>query len=112
MDHYFLTLINGEGPLFTIQRLKEKCDETLSNFAFNFNLRRHTKVWDAMPLPRKFFIKHRGFGQGLTLVHTFQLNLSRVGHLSLSSCLIDWGEIMHPTYPTKCAYVEPDSGRA
>jgi hypothetical protein len=32
-------------------------------------------------------------------------------HLPVSLCLIDWGEIMHPTYPTECAYVEPKSGR-
>jgi hypothetical protein len=28
-------------------------------------------------------------------------------HLPVSPCLIDWGEIMHPTYSTKCARVEP-----
>jgi hypothetical protein len=28
-----------------------------------------------------------------------------------SPCLIDWGKIMHPTYPTKRAYVEANSGR-
>ena len=43
MDHYSLTLINGGGPLCTIQRLKAKCDESLSNLAFKFNLRRYTK---------------------------------------------------------------------
>ena len=32
-------------------------------------------------------------------------------HLPVSPCLIDWGKIMHPTYPTKCAYVEPKGGR-
>jgi len=32
-------------------------------------------------------------------------------HLPVSPCLIDWGKIMHPTYPTKCAYIEPKSGR-
>jgi len=42
MDHYFLTLINGGGPLCAIQRLKPKCCESLSNFAFNFILRRYT----------------------------------------------------------------------
>ena len=42
---------------------------------------------------------------------TFQLNLSRFGHTSLPPCLIDWGKLMHPTYPTKYAYVEPESGR-
>jgi len=30
-------------------------------------------------------------------------------HVPLSNGL---GKIMHPTYPTKCAYVEPNSGRA
>ena len=39
MDHYFLTLINGGGPLCTIQRLKLKFDKRLSNFAFKLNLR-------------------------------------------------------------------------
>jgi len=42
MQHYFFTLINGEGPLCTIQRLKLKFDKLLSNFAFNANLRRYT----------------------------------------------------------------------
>jgi hypothetical protein len=44
IDHYFLTLINGEGPLckYSIQRLKAECDAALSNFAFNLNLRRYT----------------------------------------------------------------------
>ena len=51
MDHYFLTLINGGGPLCTIQCLKAKCDEALSNFAFNFNLRRYT-VGGAARRPR------------------------------------------------------------
>jgi hypothetical protein len=44
MDLYFLTLINGEGPLCTIQRLKARYDEALSNVAFNFHLRRYTKA--------------------------------------------------------------------
>jgi hypothetical protein len=43
MEHYFLTLINGGGPLCTIQRLKAKCDEALSSLALKFNLRRYTK---------------------------------------------------------------------
>jgi hypothetical protein len=43
MDHYFLTLINGGDPLCTIQRLKAKCDEALSTFAFKFNSRRYIK---------------------------------------------------------------------
>jgi hypothetical protein len=31
--------------------------------------------------------------------------------LPVFPCLIDWGEFMHPTHPTKCAYGEPKSGR-
>jgi len=42
---------------------------------------------------------------------TFQLKLSRCSHSTVFPCLIDWGKIMHPTYPTECAYVEPKSGR-
>ena len=42
MDYYFHRLINEGGSLCIIQRLKAKCDEALSNFAFNFNLRRYT----------------------------------------------------------------------
>ena len=55
-------------------------------------------------------------GTGTRGLHssTIQLNLSRFGHTSPCPpvpCLIDWGEMIHPTYPTKCAYVEPKSGR-
>jgi hypothetical protein len=39
MHHYFLTLINGAGPLCTIQLLKPICYELLSNRVLNFNLR-------------------------------------------------------------------------
>jgi tRNA 2-selenouridine synthase len=42
---------------------------------------------------------------------TFQLNPSRFGHLPVSPSLIDWGKIMHPTYPTTCAHVDPNTGR-
>jgi hypothetical protein len=44
MDHYFLTLMNGGGPLCTVQRLKAQCDEALSNVAFKLNLRPYAKV--------------------------------------------------------------------
>ena len=50
-------------------------------------------------------------GQGLTLVHFSAQPKPIWSHLPVSPCLIDWGKIMHPTYPTKCAYVEPKSGR-
>ena len=43
MGHFFLTLINGGGPLRIIWCLKAKCDGALSNFAFSFILRRYTK---------------------------------------------------------------------
>ena len=53
-----------------------------------------------------------GGGQGLTHVHFIAQPKPFWSHLTVSPCLIDWGKIMHPTYPTKCAYVEPKIGRA
>jgi len=51
-------------------------------------------------------------GRGLlTLVHFSAQPKSFWSHLHVSPCLIDWGKVMHPTYPTKCAYFEPKSGR-
>jgi len=41
MHHHFLTLINGGGPLCTLQRLKPVCDTLLSSVAFKLNLRRY-----------------------------------------------------------------------
>jgi hypothetical protein len=49
--------------------------------------------------------------QGLTFVHFSAQPKPFWSHLRVSPCLIDQGKIMHPTYPTKCAYVEPKSGR-
>ena len=49
--------------------------------------------------------------QGLTLVHFFAQPKPFWSHLPVSPCLIDWGIIMPLTYPTKRAYVEPESGR-
>jgi len=43
--------------------------------------------------------------QGLTLVNFSAQPKPLWSHLLVSPCLIDWGKIMHPTYPTKCAYV-------
>ena len=40
--------------------------------------------------------------QGLTLVHFSAQPKPFWSHLPVSPCLIDWGGIMHPTYPTKC----------
>jgi hypothetical protein len=40
MDHDFLTLINRGASLCTIQRLKLKFVQLLSNLAVKFNLRR------------------------------------------------------------------------
>ena len=53
-----------------------------------------------------------GMGQGLTLVHFSAQPKPFRSNLLVSPCRIDWGNIMHPRYPTKkCAYVEPKSGR-
>jgi ankyrin repeat protein len=49
--------------------------------------------------------------QGLALVHFSAQPKPFWSHLPVFPCLTDWGEIMHPTYPTKCAYVEPKIGR-
>ena len=38
--------------------------------------------------------------QGLTLVHFSAHPKPFWSRLPVSPCLIDWGEIMHPTYPT------------
>ena len=51
------------------------------------------------------------YSQGLTIVHFSAQPQPFWSHLPVSPCLIDWGKIMHPTYPTKRAYVEPNSGR-
>ena len=51
------------------------------------------------------------FHQGRTLVHFSAQTKPFSSHLPVFPCLIDWGKIMHPTYPTKCAYVELKSGR-
>jgi hypothetical protein len=52
-----------------------------------------------------------GTDQGLTLVDFSAQPNPFWSHLPMSPGLIDWGKIMHPTYPTKCADVEPKSGR-
>jgi len=51
------------------------------------------------------------FHQGLTLVHFSAQPMPFWSHTHVSLCLIDWGKIMHPTYPKKCAYIELKSGR-
>ena len=53
-----------------------------------------------------------GGGQRLKLVHFSAQPKPFRSHLPVSPYLIDCRKIMHPTYPTKCAYVEPKSGRA
>jgi len=50
-------------------------------------------------------------GQGLTLVHILAQPTPFWSHLAVSPCLTDSRKFMHPTYPTKCTYVEPKSGR-
>ena len=49
--------------------------------------------------------------QGLTLVRFSAQPKPFLSHLPVSPCLIDWGEIMHPTIPINCTYVEPERGR-
>jgi hypothetical protein len=50
--------------------------------------------------------------QGLTLVHFSAQPKLLCVQLPVSRCVIGWGGgITHPTYPTKCAYVELRSGR-
>ena len=62
-------------------------------------------------LPRHRHRVSTAENQGLTLVHFSAQPKPFWSHLPMSPCLIDWGKIMHPTYPTKCAYVELRSGR-
>jgi len=49
--------------------------------------------------------------QRLTLVHFSAQPEPCWSHVSLSPCLVNWENIMQTTYPTKYAYVEPNSGR-
>jgi hypothetical protein len=56
-------------------------------------------------------VKLNGAKQGLTLVCFSAQPKPFWSHLPVSPCLIDWGKVMHPTYPKQCAYVEPKSGR-
>ena len=49
--------------------------------------------------------------QGLTLFHFPAQPKPFWSHLPAPPCLIDWRKIMHPTYPTESAYVEPKGGR-
>jgi len=53
-----------------------------------------------------------GGGQRLTLVPFSAQPKPFWSHLPVSPSIIDWGEIMHPTYLSKCADVEPESRRA
>ena len=66
---------------------------------------------NALKTAIKKSFKDVGKGQGLTLIHFSAQPKPFWPHLPVSPCLIDWGKIVHPTYPTKCAYVEPKSGR-
>jgi len=85
-------------------------DEPASNFAFKFNLRLYI-----VAQRHGLSVSAAGVSlttrQGLALVHFSSQPKPLWSHLPVSPCLIDWGKIMHPTYPTNCAYVEPESGR-
>ena len=61
--------------------------------------------------PRRCAASGARSGQGLILVQFSAQPQPFWSHLLVSPCLKDRGEIMHLTYPTKCAYVEPKSGR-
>jgi hypothetical protein len=59
------------------------------------------------PLSICLYCVYRAARQGLTFVH-FSAQLKPFwSHLPVDPCLIDWGKIMHPTYSTNNAYVEP-----
>ena len=67
---------------------------------------RHQPLWRGLYLRTRVWRQPDWLwekGQGLTLVHFSAQPTPCWSHLCLSACLIDWGEIMHPTYPTKCA---------
>ena len=86
------------------KRLNLNCDVLLSTYSFNLNLRRYIE-YAAM-----FRELCTGYRQELTLVH-FSAQPKpfwSTSHLpvGVSTCLIDWGKIMHSIYPTKCVYVE------
>jgi hypothetical protein len=50
-------------------------------------------------------------GPGAYTRPVFSSTLAALFTPPVSPCLRDLGEIMQPTYPTNCAYVEPISGR-
>jgi hypothetical protein len=50
--------------------------------------------------------RYSAASQGRTLVHFSAQAEPFRSHLPMSPCLIDWGKIMHPTYPAKRVYVE------
>jgi hypothetical protein len=82
------------------KRLKLHCDILLSTSAVNFNLRRYNKYEEGgVRAVRKFPGAHHG--QGLTLVHFSAQCKPFQSHLPVFPCLIDWGKVMHPTYPQK-----------
>jgi hypothetical protein len=61
-------------------------------------------------VPSRGFLLALAALQGLTLVHFSAQPKPFWSYLPVSPCLIDWGKIMHPTYPTNYAYNEPKSG--
>jgi hypothetical protein len=110
-----LTLSTLKAPV--TERLKLTYGDLLLSFAFKFNLHHYTKytffalftnqAW--LPIVLYSLIPALDwFPAGAYFSAQPKPCWS---HLPVSPCLIDWGEIMHPTYPTKCAYVEPKSGR-
>ena len=103
----------GGSPIYETNSLSTRVSA-------GFNLHRPTwssgRLWLVSALMMsKFHLVMRmvwlGAGrQGLTLVHFSAQPEPFWSHLLVSTCIIDWEEIMHPTYSTKRAYVEPKSG--
>ena len=85
-------------------------DALLSTFSFKFHLRHYNPSSKFAPL--KIVLHPAGPRQGFLHSSTSHSPPEPFwSHLPVSPCLIDWGKTMHPTYPTKCAYVEPNSVR-
>jgi len=82
-----------------------------SPIAATANSGRRSKSPSPPPPPPSPAAAARAACQGLTLIHFSAQPKPFWSHIPVSPCVIDWGKMMHPIYPTKCAYIEPNSGR-
>jgi hypothetical protein len=91
-----------------LQRLKPKCDEPLSSFAFNFNLRRYIKVAgfvteDEVERFFGFFTRDQGSRESDELAHPNVINLLGLLHEEICYARVHSGifwtlasqEVMH-----------------